>query len=227
MENNNYANLAIPASILIVGVLIAGAIYFGPGEPRDNREPLAPLNTEVDPVTSADHIRGDINAPVKIIEYSDLECPFCKRFHFTMQEVVAKYGDKVAWVYRHYPIDSLHEKARAEAVASECAASLGGEEAFWQFIDKVFAVTPGNDGLDAAELPKIAAELKLDVTKFNECLTSGQFDAKVEAGVQSAIKAGAQGTPYPIVLGPNGQMVVLPGAVPLSDVSSAIDKMLK
>lgn len=228
MENNN-TNYAIPVSILVVGVLIAGAIYFGPGAPIDNTNQAAAvaLNTDVDPVTSADHIRGNINAPVKIVEYSDLECPFCKRFHQTMIEVTAKYGDKVAWVYRHYPIDSLHEKARNEAVAAECAGAQGGEEAFWQFIDKVFEITPGNDGLDPAELSKIAANLKLDVAKFNECLKSGQFDAKVEASVQSALKAGAQGTPYPIVLGPKGQMTVLPGAVPLADVSAAIDKVLK
>ncbi|MBI2482220.1 MAG: DsbA family protein [Candidatus Vogelbacteria bacterium] len=227
MENNN-TNYAIPVSIIIVGLLIAGAIYFGPAIPRDDNKPITPINTEIDPVTSVDHLRGDINAPVKIVEYSDLECPFCKRFHNTMKEVVAKYdGKQVAWVYRHYPIDSLHRKARNEAAASECAAEQGGEEAFWQFIDRVFEVTPGNDGLDPAELPKIADELKLDVVKFEICLKSGQFDTKIEASVQSALKAGAQGTPYPIVLGPNGQINTLPGAVPLIDVTTAIDKLLK
>jgi protein-disulfide isomerase len=89
------------------------------------------------PVTAADHIRGDINAPVKIVEFSDIDCPFCKRFHSTMQEVMKTYGDsgKVAWVYRHFPLTQLHPDAANKAEASECVAELGGNDKFWAFVD--------------------------------------------------------------------------------------------
>lgn len=105
------------------------------------------------PVTAADHIRGDINAPVKVVLYSDLECPFCKRFHGTMQDIMKAYStDKVAWVFRPFPIAQLHPKAVKEAEAAECAAEIGGNDAFWKFIDKVEEVTPGNNKLDEAKI---------------------------------------------------------------------------
>src|SRR5207249_6414117 len=77
---------------------------------------------------------------------------------------------KVVWVYRHFPIDSLHSKARKEAQASECAAALGGNEAFWAYSDKLFEVTPSNNRLDLAQLPRIAQEIGLDRAQFETCL---------------------------------------------------------
>jgi len=101
------------------------------------------------------------NAPVKIVEFSDTECPFCKRFHTTMQQVVKDSNGQVAWVYRHFPLDQLHSKARKEAEATECAAELGGNEKFWAYLNRLMEVTPANDGLDLAELPVIAAYVGL------------------------------------------------------------------
>lgn len=119
----------------------------------------APANTDkalenVKPVTATDHILGDINAPVKVVLYSDLECPFCKSFHQTMQEIMkSSYGtDKqVAWVFRNFPLKQLHSKAPKEAEALECAAELGGNDAFWKFLDKINEVTPSNNKLDQAQ----------------------------------------------------------------------------
>lgn len=90
----------------------------------------------VTPVTANDHIKGDISAPIVIIEYSDFDCPFCVRFGGTMKSVVAKYpGTEVAWVYRHFPLEQLHPNAKAIAVASECVAKLEGNGAFWTFTE--------------------------------------------------------------------------------------------
>ena len=134
--------LAMPIAVIIAGVLIAGAVIYSGGKNANGNTVNAPQQQQVAqetgdleqmiPVTSEDHIRGDINAPVKIVEYSDTECPFCKRFHTTMQEVYNEYGKtgKVAWVYRHFPLDQLHSKARKEAEATECAAELGGNDKF-------------------------------------------------------------------------------------------------
>ncbi len=78
-----------------------------------------------------DHIRGNPDAPVTLVEYSDFECPFCKRFHPTVKRIVDEYGGRVRWVYRHFPLDEIHPvKARREAAAAECAAELGGNDAF-------------------------------------------------------------------------------------------------
>ncbi len=96
-----------------------------------------PKLENVKPVTAADHIRGDINAPVKIVQFSDIDCPFCKRFHTTMQEVMKTYGkdNKVAWVFRHLPLTQLHPDAANKAEASECVTEIGGNDKFWTFVD--------------------------------------------------------------------------------------------
>lgn len=92
-----------------------------------------------------DPVVGNPKAKISLIEYSDFECPFCKRFHQTMQQVMAAHGDNVRWAYRHFPLDSLHRKARPEALAAECAGEQGK---FWEFTNSVFEVTPSNDGMD-------------------------------------------------------------------------------
>src|SRR3989344_3839273 len=178
MEPESKPNsLTIPAAIVIAGVLIAGAVYMA--ERGDNaggvpKTEVAAENTDelenINPVTSADHIRGNPNADIVIVEYSDFECPFCKRFHPTMKQVMDEYGKsgKVAWVYRHFPLDSLHPvKARAEAAASDCAAELGGQDGFWKFADRFFELSPSNNQTDIdAVLPQIAKEIGLDMEKF-------------------------------------------------------------
>ena len=81
----------------------------------------------VEPVSARDHLRGAREAPVKLIEFGDTECPLCKRFHPTLKRIVDEYPGKVAWVFRHFPIVEIHPKAPKEAEATECAAELGGE----------------------------------------------------------------------------------------------------
>ena len=89
---------------------------------------------QVTPVTSDDNIKGSPDAPIKIVEYSDFDCPFCSRFHASMNQVIEN-NDDVAWVYRHLPLDQLHPNARTVATISECVAELGGNDAFWTFTD--------------------------------------------------------------------------------------------
>lgn len=237
--NKEYLN---PLAIIIAGLMISLAITKSGGlaprtitsgttatNPTGATAPTQPTATVKDlpPLTASDHIRGQKNAQVLLIEYSDLECPFCKRFHPTAQQILDEYKGKVAWVYRHFPLDPIHSKADKEAEASECAAELGGENAFWSFIDKVYEVTPSNNGLDPAELPKIATQVGLDQTKFKTCLDSGKFAAKVEAQYQGGVKAGITGTPGNILLNTkNGKTKLIPGAVPFENIKSQLDSLL-
>lgn len=225
-----------PISVVVAAVIIGGAILLGDGMPRPsgnaqptvgNETALAAQLDAVAPVTTQDHVRGNPQAEVVIIEYSDTECPFCKRFHETMQQVMTQYGDRAAWVYRHFPLDQLHQKARSEAVALECANELGGNEAFWKYTDRLFEITPSNDGLDAAELPKIASYIGLDVSAFRTCLSSGKYDAHVEADVQNATATGGNGTPWSIVVTKSGKKFPLSGAQPYEEVVKLIDEALK
>ena len=185
-----------------------------------------PTNITLAAVTDQDWIRGDKNAPVTIVEFSDPECPFCKRFHQTMQEVMKEYDGKVRWVYRQFPLASLHSKAPKEAEAIECAGDQGGNAKFWAYLDKVFEITPSNNGLDLNKLPQIAKDIGLNVDKFNNCLNSGKFTNKIQKSIQAAGAAGAQGTPYSIMI-VNGKKTVINGAQPLSQVKSMIDSALQ
>jgi len=233
-ENSKPSSYAIPGAIVVAGLIIAGAIYYqGPSTRTDNRQPAAAGAADqsaalekLRPIDVTDHLLGNSQAPIKIIEYSDLECPFCKTFHRTMHQLVNDYPNQVAWVYRHFPLDQLHSKARKEAEASECAYELGGNEKFWAYVDKVFEITPSNNGLDQAQLPIIAKSISLDQTAFNKCLESGRMAARVETDYQNALDSGGNGTPFPIVITPDGKKIALQGAIPLEGMKQLIDGLL-
>src|SRR3989338_8697419 len=177
------------------------------------------------PITDQDWIRGNPDAKVTIVEYSDLECPFCKRHHPTLQQLVADYDGKVNWVYRHFPLTQLHPKAPKEAEATECAGELGGNDAFWKYTDRLFEITPANNGLDPVELPKIAEYVGLNVSKFEECLASGKWAQKVKAQAQDAVNAGGNGTPYNVIV-VGDQKIPVSGAVPLEQLKAVIDSVI-
>jgi protein-disulfide isomerase len=244
-QHNQKQNLlTIPVAIIIAGVLIAGAVIFTSSsstssnktveavatEQEKDAEPVVQALESIAPVTSQDHIRGNPDAPVKIVEYSDFECPFCKRFHSDMQQAMDKYGDsgQVAWVYRHFPLDSLHPvKARAEAVASECAAEQGDDEAFWAFADRFFEVTPSNNQTDIETvLPQIASEIGLNVAEFNTCLDSGKFDEHIQSEIDNAIATGGRGTPWSIIITEDGTKYPVNGALPFAQLEQMITAAL-
>jgi protein-disulfide isomerase len=231
MQTETKSNFSTPIAIVLAGIIIAGAMYFSDGKkvaaPITPVKPVSGLD-QVRPVSADDHIRGNPNAPVIVVEYSDTECPFCGRFHETMKQIMNEYGKdgKVAWVYRHSPLDQLHSKARNESVALECAAEIGGNEKFWEYTDRIYAVTPTNNGLDPAELPKIAAFVGLDVAKFNTCLVSGKYNSKIEVDLQNAQLTGGSGTPWSVVISKGGNTSIN-GALPYAQVKQLIDTLLK
>jgi protein-disulfide isomerase len=138
-----------------------------------------------------------------------------------------EYPGKVRWVYRHYPLDMLHKKARNEALASECAAAQLGNDGFWKFIDEVFKITPANDGLDPVKLPEIAEQIGADRAKFEACMTDGALLSKVQEDSADGNAVGIQGTPFVLILAPDGKQYAIPGALSYSAVSGVIDELLR
>jgi len=127
-------NGALPAAAISQLLEIVRAEGEVPVDPNASPD----INTDaVAPVTDGDWVRGDRNATITIVEYSDVDCPFCSRFHDSMKQVMAA-NDDVLWVYRHFPLDQLHPQARFVAEAAECVGSLEGQDAFWSFIDAYF-----------------------------------------------------------------------------------------
>jgi len=229
----------IPAAILIAGLFVAGALYFsGTGSspvPVVNNGDIQPVaqapeptgsTDAVRPVTSEDHIKGNPDAPIKIVEYSDFECPFCKRFHDTMNEVMDKYGEsgEVAWVFRQFPLEQLHPvKAQAVAVATECAAEQGGNDAFWKFADGYFDVTLTNNRTDIETvIPQLVQEIGLDQEAFQACFESGKYDDHIAADIQNAVDTGGRGTPWSVMIGPDGTTYPINGAQPLAAIEQLI-----
>jgi len=213
-------NLTIPVAIIVAATIIGGAIILTKNDsgstPNDPVKKEAEVKISIRPISGDDHILGNPDALIKLVEYSDTECPYCKIFHTTMNQIINEYGKdgKVAWVYRHLPLDSLHSKARREAEATECATELGGNVKFWEYTDNLYAITPSNNGLDLAELPKIAESVGLDKTQFEECLSSGRTAPKVEEDVKEAIANGGNGTPFNIIIDKEGNTIPLSGAYP-------------
>lgn len=190
--------------------------------------PPAQEAKDVPKVTKDDHVRGDPNARIALVEYSDIECPFCKRFHSTAQQVVDAYKGKVMWVYRHYPL-SFHANAQKEAEAAECANELGGVDAFWKYVDTIFERTTSNGtGFPLEKLAPLARELGLNEAKFKECVDSGKYEKHVKEDMDGGTKAGVTGTPGNILLDTKtGKTRLIPGAVPFETIKAAIDELLK
>jgi len=227
----------VPGSILVSGVLIALSIYTSTGRIVNKSVTTAPSlqkstsatipsNAKIPPVTAADHIKGKTSARVVLVEYSDTECPFCKKFHTTLNQILKTYSpNDVAWVYRHYPLTQLHPKASKEAEATECAAEQGGNTAFWQYTDRLYEITPSNNKLESSELVTVAKTIGLETKAFEACLASNKYAAKVEAERVNGAAAGVRGTPYSFLVTSKG-VTPVNGAVPLETLKAQIDTLL-
>jgi len=237
----------------VIGVLAAGALAFVVmaangagfkdmfGGSLDRNVPAAPAAPSapsaaapsgdgtqvgtVTPVTKADHIRGDLAAPITLLEYSDFQCPFCARFHPTLQQVVKDYGGKVSWVYRYFPLNSIHPDAQKAAEAGECAAEQGK---FWEMADKMFEMQQ-TSGVGLAQLPIYAQQVGVkDIKKFNDCVSSGKYAGLVAAEEKTGEDAGVTGTPGTIIINnKTGAKQLIPGALPIDSVKQMIDAMMK
>lgn len=230
------AVIALAGFILMIIIVVKGIDLSANAATKTNKNTnVAAANTNTGTTISGTvnpdslrYTRGE--GDLTIVEYSDLECPFCKKFHTTLQQALEKYDGKVRWSYKHFPLESLHPKAKREAYATECAAEQGK---FWEYTDKIYERTPSNNRLEDAELYTVADELGLDRTKFDSCLSEEKFASKVAADAAEAVKLGGQGTPFSVIIDKNGKIVgSVPGAVDLESdtrisLSSILDPLLK
>jgi len=136
-----------------------------------------------------------------------------------MKQVIDTFPNDVAWVYRNFPLTSLHRKAVSEAIALECAAELGGNDKFWEYTDMLYANTPGNDGLDPAKLVEFAKAVGLDEAKFATCREDESIAKRVQEDFDEAAASGGRGTPYNVLLY-KGQQIPLEGGIPFEDYQS-------
>lgn len=218
MQNQTLQQLAIPLSIIVAGALIAAAMYFGGTGTKtggvqmlDSQELLAGEKAPVPAVTEKDWIRGNPNAKLKIVEYSDPQCGYCKRFHQTLQQIINEHaaGGEVAWVYRHLPI--LGPASYDQALALQCAGTVGGQTAFWDNIDAHFEA--GGKAFPTSDA-------------YTACVKDPAKRAEIEAMATAAQSLGIQGTPASFIL-VDGQQVSIDGAQPYEAVKKVVETLLK
>lgn len=144
------------------------------------------------PIGPDDHYLGPVDAPVTLIEYGDYECPHCARAQAILPVVLERLGDHVRYVYRHFPLTDIHPHAAVAAEAAESVAVHGGEEAFWDMHNMLFA---NQDALDIDDLLGYAQAAGVDVEAVAQDLAQRRERGRVRADVQGAMRCGVGGTP--------------------------------
>jgi len=191
-----------------------------PSAPSAAQQPTVDDNQKFDVSASdAAGTLGENKATVLVVEFSDFQCPFCSRFfQQTEAQLITDYvkTGKVKFVYKDFPLDSIHPQARPAAEAARCAGEQGK---FWEYHDYIFN---NQARLSTQGIKDFAKELKLDETKFNSCVDARKYKDDVETNFQEGIKLGVQGTPTTFI---NGKKIV--GAQPYSVIKAAIDAELK
>jgi protein-disulfide isomerase len=159
---------------------------------------------------------GPDDAPVTIIEFSDYQCPYCRRAEPVIQQVLEQYPSQVRFVFRHYPLERIHPLARGAAEAAACANEQGR---FWEFHSKLFA---SDAEFDADSLRQYASDVELDLEPFQACVDERRFQADIEADLAAGREAGVAGTPAFFVNG-----IPMKGARPLDAFVAVIEKELE
>ncbi len=218
--------LIIPLSLVVAGAIVALAVFLVINKQQGPTGSGQGDITKLAPVAPADHILGNPTAPVKIIEYSDFDCSFCKQFDQVLHQAINDYGasGKVAWVYRNFPIVALHPNAFRHAEAAECIAQVAGNAAYWKFADSLFT----NQPTDPVRYGQLAQAAGVDSFALSNCLANASttVDARINADEKNALDIGALGTPYSIIIAPDLSPIILPGATSYANLKSSLDSIL-
>lgn len=224
--------LILPAAILIAAFLVSGSIIYGDklsggkktAQIQQGADAVGEDGQKVDVSADDDAFLGDKKAKVVLIEFSDFQCPFCRRFwKETLPLLKKEFIDtgKIKFVYRDFPL-SFHPSAQPAAEATECAEE---QNKFWEMHDKIFEeqekLGQGTEQFAVSDIKKWAGQIDLDKTKFNQCLDSAKYKAEVEKDSADGAAAGVSGTPTVFV---NGKRIV--GAQPFSVFKAAIEEEL-
>lgn len=161
-----------------------------------------------------DPSQGDPNAPIQLVEFSEFQCPFCKRSRPTIKRILEEYKGKVHYVFRDFPL-SFHKQAPIAAEAANCAGDQGK---YWEYNTTIFE---NQRNIQTSDLQDYAKKLGLDMKKFTQCLDSGKFKDEIQKDIQDGAKAGVSGTPAYFING-----IFLSGAQPFENFKEIIDEEL-
>jgi protein-disulfide isomerase len=231
----NQTSPAIPIAIIFGFALIAIAIFFTSNSnpvpiptDLDQKKASAEISTAVPPLNENDYIKGNPNAPIVVVEYSDYECHFCKEFHSTMNQIMEEFGisGQVAWVYRQFPITQIHPNSGNISEAALCVGELGGNDAFWKFTDLIFSDRDTSAPVNVTKLPLYAEQAGVSTSDYLSCVNSNRMEEKVLASTEEANNIGIKGTPYTIIM-VGEQEAIVNGAQPYEVINGIITNLLK
>jgi protein-disulfide isomerase len=202
----NSRRLWVIGGIVLILLVVTGLLLW----PRAKNQPVSPARLAEDPSL------GPADAPVTVVEYGDFGCTTCRAWFFSgvQDQVLAKYGDQVRFVWRDFPIITTQSPKAAEA--GQCAYDQGK---FWEYHDTLYQNAPA---LGVGDLKRYAADLGLDTVEFNQCLDSGRYQELVQHSEQQAYSLGFQATPDFLV---NDQKII--GPPTFEQLSAAIDQSLQ
>jgi protein-disulfide isomerase len=207
-------------------VLSAGMIVLGCGGATSLQTSQTPPQSGGTSLATGTHVMGSLTAKVTLIEFGDFQCPDAKAFYIdTESQIISTYVNtgEVLFAYRQYPLTSLHQNAEIAAEASECAAQVGGNDAFWAYHNTLFTNGEADGtGLDQTSLEQYAANMQLNSTSFNTCLETHATAAIVSNDIQAGKAAGVTGTPNFFI---NGKKYA--GTNAFSDFQTAIEAALQ
>jgi protein-disulfide isomerase len=247
MENKSI--LLVVSSILLSGMMIAAAILYNGVQSRafENQDDnVVKQDIENDPVDARDinvdlsadtpYLGSKSKAKIAIIEFSDFECPFCKKFHDeARKEIIKQYvdTDKAILAWKDYPLDFHDPLATKQAIAAQCVYDQKGNKDYFEYVDLIFANTKsGGDGMKESKLNELAIEIKdLDQEQFDSCLKEEKTLDKVKADMDFANKNGVNGTPGFLIGkledGKLTQGIRIAGALPIATFNQYLDELLK
>jgi len=210
--------------IVIAFVLVSGLSYFlikGRGKlPFPN---TASAKEEILKAKADDHVRGNQDAPITIVEYSDFQCPYCVKYAFTLQQVMVAYPGKVKWVFRHYPLP-FHQAAEGAGIAAQAAGNQGK---FWEFSDLLFENSQADGtGLTSGDFVQYAIQLGLDVNKFSADADNPKYEEKIAKDKEDGDRLDIKGTPASFLIDSKGNIEDLSGNVPFEQLKQKIDLLL-
>lgn len=246
----NETNVAILLGALLISISIVAYGLINKNTSKNKENTLTDL-LNVDKIFQGrefkdnEYILGNSKNKITVIVYSDFECPFCKLLQEnTIQNLQKKYSNnEIGIVYRHFA-QSYHDKAPNEINASLCTRELYGQNSYINFINRIYAITPANNGLDQNLIPEIgnfaveeAKQNKQDIKKdfnkeeFMACVNAKTYDSEFKLDTQDAIESGLDGTPYTLVLYKDGNENIIinkiSGYKEVSYFERIIDKLLK
>ncbi len=225
MSEDTKFEFTTPMAVVAAGVIIAGAILYANTQSSANAAPQGgsqpTVEAHVQAPSAADYRYGSANAEVVLIEYSDFQCPYCTMVHTTLKGLVDSSNGKVAWIMRNLPLTQIHPQANPAANAAECIGEQLGSAGWWRYADAVFA---NPDKLSAQYSAELAKQFGADTAKYNACVSSGKYQAKIDAQTADVRASGGNGTPFTVVYG-KGKQVPVSGAVPAAMFQSVIDSL--